>query len=349
MPPEQTYAAALMLDGALDAAFKRCTDHAILDDPLVARRSRLPGRMRGCNRRSRRELAPIAFCSSFVRAAELMSGDAAIPEMRRYFGAGAFDADGTRLTDFIAQSDMALAAPYVADSFVTAWDQLRGLVAGSGVSGPLDLPAAMAGHGADGAKLQKSITAQVEQVARDSLHAQMTQLPLRSPVRQAWFAADSLSSQWVSALPTHELDCETREFREMATTYLGAASPAVRRGFLRGDTIPCGRGAQRVCDAYGLELGLATLPGSSDTICHDNCGNELFDICRAAGMDVRLEPRIIFADLLPRQRLTSGRAPGIIPDALMTAALPPATNRGQDPHRRRRSAPNAPSRVLFLM
>ena len=74
--------------------------------------------------------------------------------------------------------------------------------------------------------------------------------------------------------------------------------------------------------AWASPRGLATLPGSSDTICHDNCGNELFDICRAAGMDVRLEPRLIFADLLPAQRLTSGRAPGIIPDAVMTGVRP---------------------------
>ena len=74
---------------------------------------------------------------------------------------------------------------------------------GSQVSGPLDLDAAAAGGDRAVMRgLQRAIATQVEQVARDRLHADMAALPLRDPRREAWFAADSLSSQILTANPT---------------------------------------------------------------------------------------------------------------------------------------------------
>ena len=43
------------------------------------------------------------------------------------------------------------------------------------------------------------ITAQIEQEQRDSLHRDLAALVVEDPRREAWFAVDNLSSQWVTA------------------------------------------------------------------------------------------------------------------------------------------------------
>ena len=125
--------------------------------------------------------------------------------------------------------------------------------------------------------------------------------------------------------------------------------------------IPCGqwrgpRGAQtrgRICDPHGIELGLATLPGGSDTVCHDACSRELFDIVREAGLPIELQPAYIFHTLVPAQVLDQaarrahdrrGRPPSIVPDAAIFAALPEAVTARR---LRRPTEPRAARWLLF--
>ena len=55
----------------------------------------------------------------------------------------------------------------------------------------------------------------------------------------------------------------------------------------------------RVCDPYGVALGLATLPGGDQTDVHDTLGAELLDIMHEAGYRAELEPRGLFTSLIP--------------------------------------------------
>ena len=82
-------------------------------------------------------------------------------------------------------------------------------------------------------------------------------------------------------------------------------------------------GPGRVCDAYGLQLGLATLPGTSGSECHDAAGRELFEIIQEARLPIELQPRHYFDTLIPvAVLLNPGRNPSIVPDACMQASLP---------------------------
>ena len=100
-----------------------------------------------------------------------------------------------------------------------------------------------------------------------------------------------------------------------------------------------------MCDAYGFQLGLATLPGTSDTACHDDAGRELFDILREARLPIELQPRHIFALHVPAVALApTGRKPSIVPDALMHhTSLPDIPTRIGE----RRGDPQPARRLLF--
>ena len=138
------------------------------------------------------------------------------------------------------------------------------------------------------------------------------------------------------------------EFGEVQSQYFGTASPAVRPYAASGLHIPCSntRPPGRVCDEYGLELGLATLPGGGQTACHDACGAELFDMVEEAGIRVDRVPRHIFATLIPVGQLLGttryGRPPAIIPDAAISLSLPAVAPRG------RPTGPVLPERVLLF-
>ena len=82
---------------------------------------------------------------------------------------------------------------------------------------------------------------------------------------------------------------------------------------------------------YGFQIGLATLPGTDNTDCHDAISRELFDILAEARLRVELQPRGIFTTLIPLDvLLAAGRPPSIVPDASVDTALPPViTARGQ--------------------
>ena len=239
------------------------------------------------------------------------------PQLTDVFGAGAFDPQGSRLSDYLTSLEE------TTFELRDAWDELRDRVANQTVTGPLDAAAADAGRGHPD-HLQRRITEQLEQIERDQLHRDMQQLPTTDTRRLAWYAVDRLSSQWVSSWPTHRMELSLHEMREVVTTYLGRESPAVRR--LAGQHIPCShasrQGQGRVCDAYGFQLGLATLPGGSNEECHEVAGRELFEIIQEARLSIELQPRHFFHTLIPVARLLQpGRHPSIVPDASMRVAL----------------------------
>ena len=132
----------------------------------------------------------------------------------------------------------------------------------------------------------------------------------------------------------------------MMVTYLGTASIALRPYVVRGLHVPCSKTAApgRLLDAWGCELGLATLPGGSDTVLHDACADELFDIMHESGVRLDIEPSHIFATVLPAAALMAqyGRAPAIVPDAAGAVSLPPVT-----PRNARQAAPLTERVLLF--
>ena len=113
---------------------------------------------------------------------------------------------------------------------------------------------------------------------------------------------------------------------------------------LAGRSIPCGRVRGRVCDPHGFQIGLAILPGTDDTICHDAAGRELFNLLSEARLRIELQPSSIFNTVVPPAVLLSTRTPlAIVPDAAIDVALPAVvTARGQ-----RRGSALALRRLLF--
>ena len=284
--------------------------------------------MRGGGVRSRANLLrDVAFVSGLIHAAKGMYSSAPIPQLHSLFGADPdpFREGGPRFTHFLSRLRPTAA------SFGAAWGRLQQRV--GAVHGPLDAHATQAGAiRGDSRHIQCAITAQVEQAECDALELRLIALPQRSHLRQAFMVCDRLSSQWVTARPTHSFEMTAEEFREVATTYFGTESPAVRPYAVRGLHVPCSQTAApgRVCDAYGLELGLAVLPGNTHTECHDACGSELFEICTSGGLRVDLGPRHIFSTLIhPSVLLRSRRPPAIVPDAAMFVSLPAVPRRGQ--------------------
>ncbi len=345
MEPHYTRGPAGEIDAALLAAAERLTYAGCLGDPLTRRRFHLPARLRGCGIRSREALAPMAFVACLVESAvQMMDRRTAagavcrgfFPGLQQLFGAGAFDPGGARFHHFL-RGDTGTDDWSSADALEESWTALRGRYAvGQTMTGPLDDSADVAGRGAGTHHLQRLITAQVETVQRDRLHREFVQLPVADTRRVAWLAVDRLSSQWVPSWPTDSCELSDLETPEVITTYLGRESPIVRH--LAGCHIPCGWAARAgqppcVCDAHGYRLGLASLPGTDHTECHDACGGELFQICAEAGLRTELQPRHIFHSLIPPAVLMApGRPPSIVPDAAIDVSLPAAaTARGHQP------------------
>ena len=94
-----------------------------------------------------------------------------------------FASGGPRLTHFLARGSPTAAA------FATAWAHLQTRTAA--VHGPMDAAAALAGSVRGNSRhIQRAITAQVEQAARDDLELRIIRLPQRSQIRQAFMACD---------------------------------------------------------------------------------------------------------------------------------------------------------------
>lgn len=331
MPPNETVQHAAVFDHAMLQAAEQLGYVGMLHDALTRRRFHLPARMRGCGIRSRAWIAPIAFTACFVEAVEGMMGvtDAGLPalfeQLTPVFGVGAFAPGGVRFGTFMRDYRALLPT---ASAFADAWDELARQAFVDGGTGPLNIASMSAGAGRSaGAKLQRDMTAQLEQGRRDELHRDMMRLPRVDVRRVAWLAVDRLSSQWVSSHPTHRVELNAAEFGETFTTYMGCESRIVRP--YTGRSIPCGARRNTVCDAYGHQVGLAALPGAPFTDCHDAIAHELWRILMEAGVHVDVEPRGIFTTLIPTPVLLQpGQAPGAVPDAAIDVAMAaPATAR----------------------
>ena len=345
LPPDKTVSHARVVDAALTRAAEACGYEGVLGDAITARRARLPARMRGLGLRSLEEVAPAAFCACFVEAAERFL-DRSTPGGGRergffqmlapLFGHGAFELpypNSPRLSRFLSGcttnvnplgAQLGQLTP-TGESFKTAWEGMQREVRGEGVAGPLDLRAPEAGNGRAGsAGLQRQLTQQREQVKRNQLSRSILGLPHGDTRREAWLAVDSFSSAWVSSWPSAQNRCEAREFREIFCTYLGRESPAVRA--LVGKSIACsGRGPPRVCDAFGVQLGLATLNDRAHGNCHDDIFSRVIGDALHAGLRGKEEPREIFSAVIPPVTLngtagTRGKN-GIVPDGRLHCKL----------------------------
>jgi len=290
------------------------------------RRLRLAARMRGGGFQSLEQSATVAYAACFIEAAEGMVGTVTRPGyfamLTSFFGPVArFESERFLFATRTDPLDMPLSFA----EFGQAWRTMQTWVAGSPVRGPLrqQLEDAGARRGTD--RLQRSLPAQNEQVQRDQLHHDMALLPTdpldpRFPIREAWFAADCLSSQLVSSHPTRALECEAEAWREMFTTYLGAESPACRP--LQGRVIPVARGVV-YCDQHGRMLSAVRLPVETYDACHDVIVSYLDDLMQSAGFRPQQEPRGIFTTLLPPALLMQqwGR-PGVVPDLMADVPMP---------------------------
>ena len=351
LPPRHTLATAQRLDYVIARAVEQFGGYpGMLSDALLLRRVRLPVRMRGCGFRSLEMLAHVAYSACFVEQAQAMLGT---PTAAGYF---------TVLRSFFGPVASYATAPFrhalytrpahQPASFVEfrrAWDVMVGWLSPAGVQpggvrtavrGPLDTSVAYAGTAIGAERLQRAITAQLEQVERDELHRLMMLLPPADPRRESWMSVDRLSSQLMSSWPTRGLELEADAFREAYTTYLGAESPACRP--LAGGVLPV-VGHAVYCDAHGHILSAARLPVETWDECHDAIVDRLVDLMDEAGFRPQSEPRGIFTALIPPAVLLApGGRPAIIPD--MMASVPmPAPLRHRDAH----SGPVLPSRRLL--
>lgn len=319
------------LDDALIIAISTLGLPGMFDDALILRRLRIPSRMRGGGHRSRVWLAPVAWASGRVEAAEhfidchapdgslLRAG--CFPHLSSLFGAGAFDQGGQRFSQAL-QAPLALGSTLeLASVWRALQTQYTGYPYGTvlGAPGPLDTDAGHAGLGRGEGRLQRLITTQCEQVMQDRLHHEFASLTLQDPRRRAWMAADCLSSQLITAIPTEALDCTADEFREMYTTYFGVPSPACLP--LVGRAIPSA--PVRQLDPYGFELDSACMRFAVFDICHDALRDFMFDVAQEVGIRVQWEPRFIFQTLIPPAVLMApGGRPGVIPDLAFAARMP---------------------------
>ena len=204
---------------------------------------------------------------------------------------------------------------------------MRAEVAGARGTGPLDVDVAQAGFGrqqtARSEGLQRLITAQREQVRRDDLHRQVMLLHHSDTRRQAWLACDCFSTAFVSSYPSERDALSAREFPEVITQYMGRESPAVRS--LAGRNIPCT--PPRVSDAFGHQLGLATLTDRAHADCHDELRDAISNDLFRSGLRGQREPKGIFSAVLParylatRDQLTGRGVPAIVPDARVHVRL----------------------------
>ena len=326
LPPDVVRPFAQRVDLAVVAAAEECGAYpGALGDDITLARVRLSPHMRGLGLRPLAEVADGAYAASFVEAAQSFFGPRGLfPMLADVFQPAAqvgvvpadsvFAADGPRFAHCLAVPPQ---TPSL-EAFSAAWLDLQLRVGVSGVAGPLDLDVERAGAGT-GRHLQRAITHQWEQAERDALHLRIAALPRADTRREAWFSADELSRQWVTTWPSPACAISEAEFGEVFTTYLGRESPVCRA--LAGQAIACGRGA-RVCDAFGVQLGLATLPGGAHTSCHEECAEVIFGVMGIASTVVR-EPRHLFSSVVPPVILMGpGRPLGVVPDARASLSLP---------------------------
>ena len=282
--------------------------------------------MRGLGLRSREDLASAAFAACFIESAErfidIDRGGGVIrrgifPMLHRSFGAGSFDSPTSGRFATYLHPNRPVTRTSIA--FRIAWQSMQAEMTHH-VPGPLGLTVEQAGADRGRERLQRSITAQREQLRFDILQRRVMMLPEGDGRREAWLAVDRFSSAFVTSWPSERDEMSSEEFREVLTTYLGVDSPVCQG--LEGRSIPDTLHA-RVCDRRGVQLGLACLPGRAHGECHDSCSEPMWRDVQAAGITVETQPSSLFAQVLPPaqmyQRPTDDeqrpRRIGCIPDA----------------------------------
>jgi len=328
--PDLTRPHARRVDEALVAATEALGYEGMLGDPITLDRARQPARQRGLGLRSRELLASAAWTSCFIESSERFLDSTAhgvvgrgfFPMLQPLFGAGAFEGaypQAHRFDQFISHQWLTPTAR----ALVAEWARMQAEVDGHRARGPLRVGIGGAGSGRSTEEgLQRQLTSQREQVWRDRLHRRIMQLPHGDTRREAWLACDAFSSAWVSSWPSQRDRLTSAEFSEVLTTYLGRESARVRG--LAGMRIPCSRG-QRICDAHGIQLGLATLPGTAHADCHDAIADHVFSEALQAGVRGSIRPYGIFSSVLPPQLLArqdrGGQRIGIVPDGDLRVQL----------------------------
>ena len=186
--------------------------------------------------------------------------------------------------------------------FVAAWEQCRGEV-GTVMTGPLSVQAGAAGfHRTDDGpfnhvKLQRQLTAQLEEAARGRLLERMAETYATSPRDPQLMAAknvDVLSAQWVTTWPTRELNLESQELGEVAANYFGLPSP-VCRPIVGQPVRQSNSKSTNLLGGRGDELRSSNMSGDGFRTSHDTLTRVVTSTLKPAGMKAFLEPAGLFA------------------------------------------------------
>ena len=320
LPPQQVLPYAERVDEAVLEAFAAAVGASTedLQEPLTTRRVRLPARWYGCGIRSMVEQATPAYAATTAgtlpRLADrqvdgrLLKG--LCPPLTQWLGRGAFDegAERTRFSHFLGTNSATAAA------LGESWRQMQAVV-GEVAEGPLSAPVEAAGAHTAGercTKLQKALTAQLEQARYSQLEEGIMGLPVRDNRRVAFLNIDRFSTQWVAAWPSRSWALEGREFREGVTKYLALPSPACAPYVGRAL-----KNYPHPVDAYGHNITSAPMDRLWD-VQHDSLAYRLLNDLQQLGERVDWAPKRIFAHLIaPQHGGRRGGAKNIVPDLRM--------------------------------
>ena len=270
------------------------------------------------------ELSPAAFLGSMCRVVPLL--------------ADRLGADGMLIPGFLPDLTQALGIPigepvdamtrirafaftqsHMAAAFRQAWN----MVESEAPLLPDDTLATRVGQAASAAdSVQRAITRWREKIGFQQLDVLIRALAPTDMRRSAWLNADRLSTVWVVAWPTEELQFSNPEFREVATFYFGLPSPACvgRVGEPIGTT-------RQVVDPYGVRLTTAKLPGDGWRRQHDTLKWRLEKDADAMHLRLRCEVFGLFADCIPQRRrgelygMPVRKRQAIVPDFLIHAPI----------------------------
>ena len=162
----------------------------------------------------------------------------------------------------------------------------------------------------DAQKLQKALTAQLEQAKHAELERDILALPVRDERRVAFLNVDRYSTQWVAAWPSHAWSLAGPEFKEGVCRYLALPSPACAPYV--GQLLGNGRRRQPL-DAHGHTLTCTPLDKLWD-VQHDTIAHKLFTDMDQLGVRVEWVPKRIFSHLIAPQQGRGGGVKNILPD-----------------------------------
>ena len=199
------------------------------------------------------------------------------------------------------------------------WLTLQGAV----VSEPDELlaePVRRAGIGSK--KVQKDLTALIEQQRFADLDVAHRALPVEDMRRKVWINLDQSSTVWVTSWPAGDAYLSNPEFLEVASFYFGQPSPICRHAVGR----PIGR-TGIVLDAYGLRLTTAALPDDGWRTQHDALKWRLHQDAREMAVRHRTEVYGLFSSCMPQHSRSRAacmpprKRQGMVPDFIFNIAL----------------------------